>query len=112
MDVNHPGRNVERENDPEQWIDDAVIYGGNEPNMLDPETRFQLVIAAAEAAADDGVLWCIAEQPADHLVGDAPELKRRFHEYRKTSERVNRMFEVMQADVEQGGWTSGWWFEP
>ncbi len=96
------------DDDSESWIDDALNWGGE----LDAETRFTLVVAAAEATDDtdnEGALWCIGDMPADHLVGDSREMGVRLHKERQRSVRVNAMFTVMQSYLRDMGLGLGWW---
>jgi hypothetical protein len=68
-----------------------------------------MILAAIDAAVDDGELWCIGDMPVSHLVGDAA-FTRRFHEARKSSTNTERMFRIMQHYyLETRGESAGWW---
>jgi hypothetical protein len=102
---------ADQDADPESWIDDAVAFG----DCLDCETRFRLVMAAIiAAAAEDDVLWCIADMPVDHLVDDC-SLYSRFHDARQDNPAVDRMFRLMQMyyletlrESDAGWWADDW----
>lgn len=98
----------ELDSDPLGWVDDAVAFNDD----LDPDVRLRMIVAAAGAAANDDVLYCIGDQPAAHLVA-VPGFARRLHAERRSSAAVDHLFHVMQRRYrEQGEDNAGWWDDP
>jgi hypothetical protein len=95
----------------ESWEDMALYYGGDDSApVLAPETRCELIIAAAEAAnGDEDLLWCLGDMPADHLIGDDRQQGLRLHQARRDSPGVELMFQVMQRYLRECEHPMGWW---
>lgn len=94
-----------------QWIVDAVWFGGTGEEVLPVELRWELVMAALDACPDDdGELWCLGDGPFDHLAAE-PGMVERIHAEREGNPKLRRLFEAMRRKLPEEGVEDGWWFE-
>jgi hypothetical protein len=94
------------------WL--MIVWDGEDRGTgeaIDATLWLELVITAADSLVDDDeAVWCIGDGPADHLVGEHPEMGARLHDARASHPGVEAMFQAMLADYRNMGYPdAGWW---
>lgn len=94
----------------------GIVWDGEDRRnggAIDASSWLDLVIAAADALANDSAGWCIGDGRADHLVGEHPETAALLHAARSSHPGVEAMFQAMLADYRAVGYPdAGWWSDP
>lgn len=98
----------------DDWL--GIVWDGEDRGSgqaIAADLWTDLVIAAADALANDSAVWCIGDGPADHLVGEHPEAAAVLHTARSSHPGVEAMFQAMLADYRSMGYPdAGWWSDP
>jgi hypothetical protein len=96
------------------WL--MIVWDGEDRGTgeaIDATLWLDLVIAAADSLVDDSAVWCVGDGPADHLVGEHPEMRARLHDARASHPGVEAMFQAMLADYRSMGYPdAGGWSDP
>jgi len=96
------------------WL--GVVWDGEDRRTgrpIDATLWLDLVVAAADALANDAAVWCVGDGPADHLVGEHHEVAALLHAARSSHPGVEAMFQAMLEDYRSMGYPdAGWWSDP
>jgi hypothetical protein len=97
-----------------EWL--MIVWDGEDRGTgeaIDATLWLDLVITAADSLVDDEAVWCIGDGPADHLVGDHPEMGARLYAARASHPGVEAMFQAILAEYRMMGYPdAGWWSDP
>jgi hypothetical protein len=98
----------------DDWL--MIVSDGEDRSTgqsIDASLWLDVVIAAADALGGDPAVWCVGDGPADHLVGEHPEMATLLHAARASHPGVDAMFQAMLQDYQSMGYPdAGWWSDP